>query len=48
MARKVKMKPLRDADIPVFPALGRRITEEAQNQQQSNVRAGQVTVIIRW
>ncbi len=35
MARKVKMKPLLDQDIPVFPALGRRIAEEAQNQQQS-------------
>ena len=35
MARKVKMKPLLDTDIPVFPALGRRIAEESQNQQQS-------------
>jgi len=35
LARKVKMKPLSDAEIPVFPALGRRITEESQNQQAS-------------
>ena len=33
MARKIKMKALPDADIPIFPALGRRIVEEAQNQQ---------------
>jgi alkanesulfonate monooxygenase SsuD/methylene tetrahydromethanopterin reductase-like flavin-dependent oxidoreductase (luciferase family) len=32
MARKIKMKPLKDADIPVFPALGRRITEESKGQ----------------
>ncbi len=32
LARKVKMAPLRDADIPVFPALGRRIAEEASDQ----------------
>ncbi len=32
LARKVKMPPLRDADIPVFPALGRRIAEEAKEQ----------------
>ena len=32
LARKVKMPPLKDADIPVFPALGRRIVEESQNQ----------------
>ena len=31
MARKVKMQAPADADIPVFPALGRRITEEAQD-----------------
>jgi len=28
----VKMKPLNDADIPIFPALGRRIAEETKNQ----------------
>jgi alkanesulfonate monooxygenase SsuD/methylene tetrahydromethanopterin reductase-like flavin-dependent oxidoreductase (luciferase family) len=33
MKRKVKMKALADGDIPVFPALGRRIAEESQNQQ---------------
>jgi alkanesulfonate monooxygenase SsuD/methylene tetrahydromethanopterin reductase-like flavin-dependent oxidoreductase (luciferase family) len=33
MARKIKMKALPDADIPIFPALGRRIVEEAQSQQ---------------
>jgi alkanesulfonate monooxygenase SsuD/methylene tetrahydromethanopterin reductase-like flavin-dependent oxidoreductase (luciferase family) len=33
MKRKVKMKPLADAEIPVFPALGRRIAEESQSQQ---------------
>ena len=32
LARKVKMPALRDADIPVFPALGRRIAEEAKEQ----------------
>ncbi len=32
LARKVKMAPLRDEDIPVLPALGRRITEEADDQ----------------
>src|SRR5262249_43394902 len=32
MARKIKMRPLQDADIPIFPALGRRIVEEAQNE----------------
>jgi alkanesulfonate monooxygenase SsuD/methylene tetrahydromethanopterin reductase-like flavin-dependent oxidoreductase (luciferase family) len=32
MARKISMKSLKDADIPVFPALGRRITEETQGQ----------------
>jgi alkanesulfonate monooxygenase SsuD/methylene tetrahydromethanopterin reductase-like flavin-dependent oxidoreductase (luciferase family) len=32
MARKTRMKPLQDAEIPIFPALGRRIVEEAQNQ----------------
>ena len=32
LARKVKMKPLNDADIPIFPALGRRIAEETKNQ----------------
>jgi alkanesulfonate monooxygenase SsuD/methylene tetrahydromethanopterin reductase-like flavin-dependent oxidoreductase (luciferase family) len=32
MKRKVKMKPLADAEIPIFPALGRRIAEESQNQ----------------
>ncbi len=32
LARKVKMPALRDAEIPVFPALGRRITEEAKEQ----------------
>jgi alkanesulfonate monooxygenase SsuD/methylene tetrahydromethanopterin reductase-like flavin-dependent oxidoreductase (luciferase family) len=32
MKRKVTMKSLADADIPVFPALGRRIAEESQNQ----------------
>ena len=30
MARKIKMPELDDADIPVYPALGRRITEEAK------------------
>ena len=38
MARKVKMQPMRDADIPVFPALGRRIAEEAQNSQSIHER----------
>ena len=32
LARKVKMKPLKDSEIPVFPALGRRVAEESQNQ----------------
>jgi hypothetical protein len=32
LERKVKMPALRDADIPVFPALGRRITEESQGR----------------
>jgi hypothetical protein len=32
LARKVKMTPLRDAEIPVFPALGRRIAEESKDQ----------------
>jgi alkanesulfonate monooxygenase SsuD/methylene tetrahydromethanopterin reductase-like flavin-dependent oxidoreductase (luciferase family) len=32
IARKIKMKPLSDADIPMFPALGRRITQETQGQ----------------
>ena len=32
LARKVKMPALRDAEIPVFPALGRRIAEEAKEQ----------------
>jgi alkanesulfonate monooxygenase SsuD/methylene tetrahydromethanopterin reductase-like flavin-dependent oxidoreductase (luciferase family) len=32
LARKVAMKPLQDVDIPVFPALGRRITEESKDQ----------------
>jgi hypothetical protein len=32
MARKVGMRELADDEIPVFPALGRRITEEAKNQ----------------
>jgi alkanesulfonate monooxygenase SsuD/methylene tetrahydromethanopterin reductase-like flavin-dependent oxidoreductase (luciferase family) len=31
MARKIKMPAPPDADIPVFPALGRRITEESQD-----------------
>ncbi len=29
LARKERMRPLPDADIPVFPALGRKITEES-------------------
>jgi alkanesulfonate monooxygenase SsuD/methylene tetrahydromethanopterin reductase-like flavin-dependent oxidoreductase (luciferase family) len=33
MARKIKMKALPDAEIPIFPALGRRIVEETQNQR---------------
>ena len=32
MKRKVRMHAPADAEIPVFPALGRRITEEAKNQ----------------
>jgi len=32
MARKVRLRPLADDEIPVFPALGRRITEEAKDQ----------------
>jgi alkanesulfonate monooxygenase SsuD/methylene tetrahydromethanopterin reductase-like flavin-dependent oxidoreductase (luciferase family) len=32
LARRVGMAPLADADIPVFPALGRRITEESRDQ----------------
>ena len=35
MQRKQYMRPLADADIPVFEALGRRITEESANQQSS-------------
>lgn len=35
MQRKQRMRPLADADIPVFPALGRRITEESANQDSS-------------
>ena len=31
MARKVKMRTPGDADIPTFAALGRRITEEAED-----------------
>ena len=30
--RKQFMAPLADADIPVFPALGRRISEEAEGE----------------
>jgi len=32
MRRKVRMPAPTDAEIPVFPALGRRITEEAKNE----------------
>jgi alkanesulfonate monooxygenase SsuD/methylene tetrahydromethanopterin reductase-like flavin-dependent oxidoreductase (luciferase family) len=32
LARKVRMRELSDAEIPVFPALGRRITEESKGQ----------------
>jgi alkanesulfonate monooxygenase SsuD/methylene tetrahydromethanopterin reductase-like flavin-dependent oxidoreductase (luciferase family) len=32
LARRVGMAPLADAEIPVFPALGRRITEESRDQ----------------
>jgi alkanesulfonate monooxygenase SsuD/methylene tetrahydromethanopterin reductase-like flavin-dependent oxidoreductase (luciferase family) len=35
MARKQHMQPLADADIPVLPALGRRITEESADQATS-------------
>lgn len=38
MARKIAMQPLKDADIPVFPALGRRITEEAANEPSIYVK----------
>ncbi len=32
LKRKVRMRELTDAEIPVFPALGRRITEESKGQ----------------
>ncbi len=32
LERKVKMPALRDSEIPVFPALGRRITEESKEE----------------
>ncbi|MEJ2131236.1 MAG: hypothetical protein P8Y95_06350, partial [Gammaproteobacteria bacterium] len=32
LARKEKMCELADEEIPVFPALGRRITEESANE----------------
>jgi len=41
MARKQGMKPLADADIPVFMALGRKVAEEgrATTQQQASQQA---------
>ena len=35
LARKQFMKPPADADIPIFPALGRKITEESKNATTS-------------
>ena len=40
MARKQTMKPMRDEDIPVYVALGRKIAEEgsATERQKQNAR----------